>query len=85
MGGYEPDENGNRPPPDPFLGQDVEWRFDWAGFTAGAAQNRFRAPPLRIDLHCVPYWAIVIPLTMLSAWLLLSKPRQAKTTPVPLS
>jgi len=28
-----------------------------------------------------PYWSIVIPLTLLSAWLLLSKPRQPKQVP----
>jgi hypothetical protein len=28
----------------------------------------------------VPYWSIAIPLTLLSAWLLLSKPRAAKPT-----
>ena len=27
----------------------------------------------------VPYWYVVIPLTLLSAWLLLSKPRQSKS------
>lgn len=27
----------------------------------------------------IDYWHVVLPLTLLSAWLLLSKPRQAKT------
>ena len=34
----------------------------------------------------IPYWLIVVPMTLLSAWLLLSKPRVAKTKttePVP--
>ena len=36
-------------------------------------------------LRSVPYWPIVIPLTLLSAWLLLSKPRQSKSnTPTKL-
>lgn len=30
----------------------------------------------------VPYWSLVLPLTLLSAWLLLSKPRVAKSKPV---
>ena len=33
-----------------------------------------------VSLIQLPYWSIVIPLTLLSAWLLLSKPR-TKTTP----
>jgi len=27
---------------------------------------------------CIPYWTIVIPLTLLSAYLLISKPRKVK-------
>lgn len=30
------------------------------------------------DFFVIPHWTIVIPLTLLSAWLLLSKPRQPK-------
>ncbi len=29
-------------------------------------------------LGLIPYWSLVLPLTLLSAWLLLSKPRQTK-------
>jgi hypothetical protein len=32
----------------------------------------------RSRLFAVPYWSVVIPLTLLSAWLLLSKPRRPK-------
>lgn len=32
----------------------------------------------RPTVHNTPYWSIVIPLTILSAWLLLSKPKQPK-------
>lgn len=35
----------------------------------------------RID-WIIPYWSIVVPLTLLSGWLLLSKPRQQRP-PVP--
>lgn len=31
------------------------------------------------EWYQLPYWSLVIPLTLLSAWLLLSKPRSAKT------
>lgn len=29
----------------------------------------------------IPYWSLVLPLTLLSAWLILVKPRKAKGTP----
>jgi hypothetical protein len=34
------------------------------------------------DVVTVPYWSIVIPLTAISAWLLLSKPRPTKPPPI---
>lgn len=39
-------------------------------------------PQLRMTYLSIPYWAIVLPLTLLSAWLLLSKGRQP-TQPEP--
>ena len=30
------------------------------------------------NVWTVPYWSIVLPLTLLSAWLILAKPRNAK-------
>lgn len=38
------------------------------------------SPPINRP-QIIPYWSIVIPLTLLSAWLLLSKPRAKPTTP----
>ena len=38
-----------------------------------------------VPSNCVvfaPYWSIVIPLTLLSGWLLLSKPRASKAKPI---
>ena len=29
----------------------------------------------------IPYWSLVLPLTLLSAWLILIKPRKAKGSP----
>lgn len=53
-----------------------DWRWDWAGFHVGEGQY-----PERRDQDCmIPYWSIVIPLTLLAAWLLLSKPRRSKAT-----
>jgi len=41
-------------------------------------------PPISVRLISaqVPYWSIVIPLTLLSAWLLISKSRVAKPKPI---
>ena len=62
---------------DCYPGEDieVEWRMDWAGFAFG------KANPIsdRMAWWIVPYWALVLPLTLLSAWLLLIKPRPAKS------
>jgi hypothetical protein len=53
-------------------------KWHWNGFGVMQLDNSTR-------LGCIPYWSLVIPLTLLSAWLLLSKPRTAKTKPVSLS
>ena len=45
-----------------------DWRIDFAGFQLSD----------QLHLCFVPYWAIVIPLTLLSTFLLVSKPRQSK-------
>jgi hypothetical protein len=78
VGGFELDANGKRPPHEPFNRDfDVEWCWDWAGFTFGAATRKPDSPRVfHVDLYSIPYWSIVIPLTLLSAWLLLSKVRQ---------
>ena len=63
-------------PQDPFNGTpwsknfEFEWRWDWAGFHIGEGRYANRR-----DQDCmIPYWFIVIPLTAISAGLLLSKP-----------
>ena len=49
---------------------ECEWKFRWLGFGAGK--------PSRLEtIWFIPYWSIVIPLTLLSACLILWKPRQA--------
>lgn len=42
-------------------------------------------PDLKIDVWGTPYWSLTIPLTFLSAYLLLSKPRACRATIVPLA
>jgi len=57
---------------------ETDWNLRFAGFQVGKhAVQGWQHP--RVFLCVAPYWSIVIPLTLLSAWLLISKPR--KSTP----
>lgn len=47
----------------------LKWR--WCGFGIGVCLDGPQPHPL----FAIPYWAIVLTLTLISAWLLLSKPR----------
>ena len=59
---------------EPWRHLKVNWRADFLGFHFGAAHNT--AGTIRtIELWIIPYWSIVVPLTLLSAYLLFSKPR----------
>ena len=63
-------QNTNATDIDSVLSDDDEWRWRVLGFgfvTSKAADT---------SVLFFPYWSIVIPLTALSAWLLLSKRRQ---------
>ena len=67
------DQYGNPQPVD-HLTEDIEsieWRFDRFGFHFGAGNGAQG----RDEIYAFPYLSIVIPLTLLSAYLLLSKPR----------
>lgn len=57
----------------------IERRIEWAGFRFGAALETplFHLKPMVCAF--IPYWALILPLTLLSAWLLLTKPRKAKS------
>jgi len=52
----------------------IVWRWDWAGFHL---TDRMHGDD-SYQMCIVPYWCVVPPLTLLSAWLLLSKPRTSK-------
>ena len=54
-----------------FLGE-MLFFWEWRGFASGEWSATF------VRLWTVPYWSIVMPLTLLSAYLLLSKTRVAK-------
>lgn len=56
---------------------EVEWQLKWAGFEFGDATRVVEQR--RVQRWDIPYWSLVLPLTLLSAWLLLIKPRPAKS------
>lgn len=59
-----------------------EFQWEWAGFRSGEYKS-YTVPPApahveEIQIWIVPYWSIVMPLTLLSAWLVLSRPRTCR-------
>lgn len=53
-----------------------EWKFRWLGFGA--------CNPSRIEsLWCIPYWSVAVPLTLLSAYLILWNARKRKSSEQP--
>ena len=56
----------------------MEWTLWWPGGGIGNAPASVVGNDSR-RLRFVSYWSIVLPLTLLSGWLLLSKPRPSKT------
>jgi hypothetical protein len=54
-------------PLEEYLPDDAEWSFNWCRLAYGKGLYR---------LICIPYWSIAVPLTLLSAYLILWKPRK---------
>jgi len=52
----------------------TEQRWDWGGFHYGRYCDERPIGGIRLTFRIIPHWSIVWPLTLLSAWLLLSKP-----------
>ena len=44
-------------------------------FTTEQVGSQFGTTAIETPVWSIPYWSIVVPLTLLAAWLLLSKPR----------
>ena len=57
-------------------GVTIDWRRSFAGVTFGAYTVKDGLQPVRTDVYDVRYWSLVLPLTLLSAYLLLWKPRK---------
>ncbi|HEY4260326.1 MAG TPA: hypothetical protein VGM98_09200 [Schlesneria sp.] len=58
------------------LGTPYAWKFKVCG--VGLATYEDHQRPLRVVIFTIPYWSIAIPLTLLSAYLILWKPRKQK-------
>ena len=84
-----PDPN-NPWQPIPFGQNKIDWSFQWNGFEIGDVLTTPVTGPSQtwMQFWQVPYWSIVIPLTLLSTWLLLSKSGKSVATtttePVPV-
>ena len=79
--GFGTNSDGIKQQYDPWDQQQMEWHVDWAGFHFGVGtSDRGAGYKNREQTMICPYWSFVIPLTLLSAWLILSNPR--KTTAV---
>ena len=64
---------------DPWENYDLHWCWKWGGFNFGAGKGNSAMGGRETEIWIVPHWSIVLPLTLLSAWLILSKPRPAKS------
>lgn len=58
-----------------FRDRKLKSRWHWGGFDVGELDP---SESMRIGWWLFPHWSFVVPLTLLAAYLLLSKPRQAK-------
>ncbi|MBC8116025.1 MAG: hypothetical protein H7062_16685 [Candidatus Saccharimonas sp.] len=71
------------PSPWGWHGREVKYEWQWrgAGFSIGAFSYDAGgyASWLRVDVLTISYSSLVLPLTLLSAWLILGKPQKAKT------
>jgi len=64
-------------------GQEVLWKLTGAGIHCGSGLTwGGRGSTARVYSFQIPYSAIAIPMTLLSVWLLLSKPRKSESSPV---
>ena len=77
-------ENNIEPMDAPLMRIEWQWHLSWVGFEFGKGRCHGSSP---IAVWAVPYWSIAIPMTLASAYLLLSKPRKSiqKKLPEPTS
>jgi hypothetical protein len=70
---------------DPMKNANVVWRNDWGGFHIGRYHrqllNQTATGEFVADSCMIPYWCFVLPLTLLSAYLILWKPKKRESGP----
>jgi hypothetical protein len=54
----------------------TEQRWDWYGFHYGRYCDERPIGGIRLTFRIIPHWAVILPFTLISAFLLLVKPRQ---------
>ena len=54
---------------------ETHWKFEAAGFCFGSATKIGYLNPIRANYWLIPYWSLTTPLSLLSTWLLLTRPR----------
>lgn len=60
-------------------GSPYHWIVNRYGVEVGGVTDK--EFPLRVFIICLPHWSIVMPLAVISAWLLLSKHRNSRSKP----
>lgn len=61
--------------------EEIEWQRNWVGFSAGTfhVDAGGHSMLLRVEVLSICYWPIILLLTLLSMYLLLTQPRPAKS------
>ena len=60
----------------PRIEDTLKWQWEWAGFGFGAGGTHLVG--MSAKAWMVPYWSLILPLTLISSWLLCSKSRPTK-------
>ncbi len=53
------------------------WRFRCCGIEWGERQQKTSLGAVQVTIWRLSYWSLIIPLTLISLWLLISKPRKS--------
>jgi hypothetical protein len=60
-----------------FEAPSVRWKWRWCGFGAGTVRLGWVVSSgWQIDFFVIPYWSVALPMTVVSAYLILGKPRK---------
>lgn len=71
------DQNGVEKPYDPAdMGCQLNWRWTWFGFYGSSGITTSQG--MKFEYRMIPWWSVVVPLTLFTGFLLLGKPRIAK-------